>query len=327
MKFRLVATAFSTASKLALCFAPEAGAQNFPTRPVRVIVPSPPGGGPDTIARLMSPPMAHALGQAVVIENRPGGNGVAAMLELINSPADGYTTALPDSSHWAIFPQIQKEVPYDFLRDTAPIGLIFVGPQYVTVLASHPAKDLRELIAMARAKPGSMRYGTAGFGGVVHLWGETFKSKLGLDVAYVPYKGSGQLMEAILRGEIDYGMPGYTNIKGYVESGKLRVLASGWGRRFPATPDVPTVAEAAGLPGFDFAGVLGMIGRAGTPRPVIDRLSAALNKSLADPELLKRALGFGLEITPSTPEQYDALVRADIRKFGEAIKAANIPPQ
>lgn len=138
---------------------------------------------------------------------------------------------------------------------------------------------------------------------------------------------SGQLVEGILRGEVTYGLPGYSNIKGYVESGKLRVLASGSGKRFPATPDVPTVAEAAGLPGFDFAGVLGMIGRVGTPRPVIDRLSAALNRGLADPEVAKRALTFGVELIPSTPEQFDAHIRADIKKFGEAIKAANIPAQ
>jgi len=306
------------------CFASSACAQDFPVKPVRIIVGYVPGGAPDFIVRLLAQPMGAALGQPILVENRAGGSGVPAILEMMNSPADGYTVLNADPSHWAIFPAIQPGLPYDAVRDFAPIGLAFISAAFVAVRTSSPVKDLRELIALAKAKPGELQYGTPGVGSVTHLSLGTFGSLTGMNIQHIPYKGGGQTLEALLRGDIAFTMTTMGLLAPHVKAGNLRVLAVANTARFEAYPDVPTIAEAAGLPGFGFSPTSALVARAGTPRPIIDKLSAALGKAALRPDVVEKALASGNQMAPGTPEQLAEIIRTDIKKYAEAVKIVGV---
>ena len=312
---------------LAFCASPIARAQDFPSKTVRLIVLTSPGGGPDLTARLLMQPMESLLGKPVVVENKAGGGGVAGILDLLNSPADGHTILVPDASHWAIYPLLTRDAPYDGRRDFAPIGLIWSAPLYLAAQASAPFKDVRELVALVRAKPGTLNYGAANIGGVVYLLAETFRRSLALEIAPVSYKGGSDTNKALLSGEVLFGWVGYTSALNFVSSGKLKLLAVSSATRFPLTPDIPTAAEAANLPGFDFTAQLGLVARTGTPRPIMDKLSTALLKSLDNPEVKAGHIRLGLELTPTTPDKFEAIIRADIEKYAKAIKLAGLRQQ
>ena len=309
------------------CLASTAFAQEFPNRPLRIIVLTLPGGGPDLAARLLAQQMTPLLGKQIVVENRPGGGGIPGLQELLGQPSDGHTLAVPDSSHWGMLPVLRAELPYNTVRDFAPIGLIFTGPQFVVVLDSMPVNTLQEFIALARAKPGTLQMGSVGVGGLIYFYVETFKTSLGLDINHINYKGGADSVSALLRGEISSAAISLAAISSHVKSGRMKLLAVGTKARSRFAPDVPTVAEAAGIPDFDFAGQLGMIARAGTPKPIIDKLSDALQKAVLHPDVVARAAVAGLEMTPSTPEQLGDLIRSDLKKFAQAAKASGIKLQ
>jgi len=310
----------------AICLSMSAAAQTFPARPLRIIVAYGPVGGPDTVSRLIAPLIGADLGQTVVIENRGGGAGMPAINEVLNSPADGHTLFVPDAGHWAITPALQ-DVTYDFMRDFAPVGMVFSGPQIYVVLSSTGIKSLRELIDLAKAKPGVLNYGSPGIGSVHHLQGEVFKSGLGIDIRHVPYRGGGEMTEALLRGDVQFAFLALAALLPHVKSGKLTMLAVSSNTRFRGAPELPTVAEVTGMADFSFLGQMGVVVKAGTPRPVIDRVSGALRKALTNQAAADRVFTTsGIELMPTTPEQFADLIRADIAKYTRAVKVSGARP-
>lgn len=306
---------------------PAVQAQDFPSRRIRVLVSTGAGGTPDTVSRLVSQQMSSAFGQPVVVENRMGAGGTAAVAELLNSPPDGHTVFMSDVGQWAIFPAMQLKPPYDPLRDFAPIGLVFTSNVFIASRADLPAKTLRELIELAQSRPGAINYATPGIGSYHHLVMEYLASKVGAKFTHVPFRASSEGMESVLRGDTQLILNSVTSLAPHVKTDKVRLLAVLSSARAKLHPDVPTAAEAASLPGFGFPGTAGFVARAGTAKPIIDRLSGALVKALQQPEVIERINSLGTEATPSTPEQFAELMRADIKKYAEAIKLAGVKAQ
>ena len=244
--------------------------------------------------------------------------------EFLRSPADGYTLLMPDSSQWAVLPALRSELPYETLRDFAPVGLVFTSTLFIVALDTFSANNLGELITLARANPGSLHIGSIGTSGLLSIFAATFRASLGLDMTYVPYKGGADLVAALLRGEVPVAVISTASISPFVKSGKMRLLAAGSKVRAKFAPDVPTIAEAAGLPDFDFAGQMGMVTRSGTPQPIIDKLSAILNNASLQPEVVSKAAAIGIDMTPTSPAQLADLMRNDLKKFAQAIKISGI---
>lgn len=304
-----------------------AGAQDYPAKPIRVVVPYPPGAGPDFVARLLAQRIGPMTGQSVVVENRAGSGGVPAILEMMRSPADGYTVFASDQGHWSIYPAMNSNAAYDPQRDFAPVSLVLYAVQFIVSRTSFPAKDLGELIARARAVPGEVRYSSYGVGGLAHLTVEAFASDLGLKLLHAPYPGGVPAMEAVLRGDVDFSVLSIGQFQPHVHSGKLRPIAVVTPPRHKALPNVPTIAEAAPLPGFEFPAVAGWVLRAGTPRPLVDRLSALVAKAEQSQEVIEKMEGFGFEARYSTPEQMAEQMRSDYRKMARIVRALGIASQ
>ncbi len=302
------------------------GAQEFPLRPIKLLLPYAPGGSSDLASRLAAQYMGPVLGQSVLVENKPGGGGVPAIAELMRAAPDGHTIFGAEAGQWAILPAARADLPYNFLRDFAPIGLVYTAQQAIVVRDSVPARNLQELIALARAKPGSLQYGSPQIGGLHHLIMESFKAALGLNMGHVPYKGSGDSVQALLRGDVPIIMSGITAVAPYMKTGQVRLLAVASQTRALQAPEVPTIIEAAGLTGFHFAGQLGLVAPIATPRPVIDKLSAALRKGALHPDAVARAAVTGVDMTPSTPEVLAEVIREDIRKYTAAVKVSGLVP-
>lgn len=299
-------------------------AQEYPTKAIRTLIPYPAGSGPDIMARVIGQQMAGTLGQPFVIDNKGGGGGVPAILELKNAAPDGYTVLELDSSQWAMYPALRPNAPYDAARDFAPVGLIYTAPVFIYTRADSPYKDLRELVAAARAKPGKMQYGVTGLGGLMHVVGEAFKNSGNLDVLPIAYQASQQSLAGVVSGDLDYAIAGYGSLLPQIQAGKVRALAASTNTRNKDAPDVPTIAEALGVPTFNFAVQYGMVGHSGTPKPVLDKLAAALAKALAQPDVAQRAKALSLDLTPLTPEQFSELIRSDIAKYSQTVKAARL---
>ncbi len=302
-------------------------AQDFPSRPLRVVVPYPPGSSPDVVSRLLASHLPQVLGQGAVVENRPGGGGVAAILDMMRAPADGYTVLAADMAHWGIYPAMQPNAPYDPLRDFAAIGVIFTGMPYFSVRSASPARELKDLVAMARAKPGELRYASFGVGSQAHLVVEALAAEVGMKVVHVPYQGGVPALESLLRGDVDFSVLALGHVTPHVKTGALRVLAVVGPARSKAMPGVPTVAEAAGVPGFNFGAAAGWITRSGAPKANIDKLSAAMARVAQIPEFIEKASSFGAEPTPSTPEQMAEIIRNDVKKMAQAVKVSGASTQ
>ena len=315
-----------TAALVAPLVANGAEAQEFPTRPMRMIVTVSPGGGPSLAATLLSEQMGPILGQSMVVDHRAGGGGVPGIMESLNAPADGHTLIVLDSQHWAIGPAMSPDLPYDTLRDLAPIGSVYKSVQVVVANSNFPAKDLRELIAMAKAKPGSIQYGALGGGSVHQLIMESLKAAASIDLQHIPYKGGSQAIAGLLAGDVPIACAGLNNVLPSVQAGRIRILAVSASRRTKQTPDIPTVAEIVGQPDFNFAGELGLFARAGTFRSTLEKIGAAFRKASAQPDLVARAFKGGLSIDPTTPEELTETIRADIRRYGLAVKLAGLSP-
>lgn len=296
--------------------------QEFPSRPVKIIVPYAPGGAADVVARVIALPMGETLGQQFIAENRPGGGGIPGVEALLTAAPDGHTLILSDAGKWAVNPALYAKLPYDPLRDFAPVGSATLVTLFIVAHESVPVKNLRELIALVKSKPGSFNYASSGTGTVHHLTMEAFKAALGLDIVHVPYKGTGQSIPALLGGQVSMAVAGLTSITAHVKSGKVRVLAANTRKRSAFAPDVPTVEEH-GVPDFDFGGEQALLVRAGTPRPYIDKLAAALRQAVRRPEVVQRFTAIGVEaVTDSTPERVAATIRADIERYARAVKAS-----
>ena len=261
-------------------------AQNYPARPIRLIVPFGAGGGTDNLARIIEPHVSKALGQSIIIDNRPGGGSVIGTDAVVKSPPDGYTLVMTDSSI-AVNPSLMKSMPYDTLKDLEPVTLLATAPVILVAHPKVPARTLKDFVALAKAQPGKLNYASGGNGSSTHLGGELLKLVAGINVVHVPYKGAGPAMNDLIGGHVDVMFSGISSARPYLEAGTLRALAVTREKRNPAVPDVPTFAEV-GFADVTASTYWGVLAPKGTPKEAIDRLSAEFAKALSDPEIVSR---------------------------------------
>jgi tripartite-type tricarboxylate transporter receptor subunit TctC len=297
-------------------------AQPYPSKPVRFIVTFAAGGGTDLVARAVAPKMSENLGQPILVENRPGANGAVGAEAVAKSVPDGYTVCVCAAGTMAIGPHLTKQ-PFDPLRDFAPVSPIATSPFIVTVHPSVQATSIQELVALAKANPGKINFGSSGVGGAPHLSTELFKNMAGVDMVHVAYKGLGPAMTDLLGGQIQFMLADIGVVAPHLKSGKLRGLAITGRSRSPVFPELPTVAEA-GLPGYAAGTWYGLFAPAGTPAPILARLSAAVREALAMPEVGAALIAQGVEPASMTPEQFASFAREEYAKWGGIIRSAGI---
>ena len=300
-----------------------ARAQDWPAKPVRMVVPYAAGGLPDTMARILSVRLGEALGQQVLIDNRGGAGGIAGTDLVAKSLPDGYTLLVADVGQVAINPHVYARLPYDPLKDLVPVSLIGTTSLFLVANPSVPARTFTELVALARSSPGQLNYGSSGTGSIHHLATEALKAALKLDIVHVPYKGMGQAVPALLGGQVAFLYSALPAIESHVKAGKLTLLAISTPRRSAQAPDVPTVEEL-GLPGYDFAPEIGMLAPAGTPAPIVIRLAAEIARAAKNPDVAQRFQQLGIEPVGSTPEAYGARIRAAYDRYGQVVKIAGV---
>jgi tripartite-type tricarboxylate transporter receptor subunit TctC len=294
----------------------------FPSKPVRILVGFSPGGSNDIVARLIAPKLSEGLGQQVVVDNKPGAGGNIAASAMLSAPADGHTLMMCTTGTLSIQPHLIK-APFNPETDLLPVTQIANAPYLLLVNAALPVKDVKELLAYAKAKPGIINFASSGNGTGGHLAGEMLKARAGIDIVHVPYKGTGQAMTDLLAGQVSMIFDQPVSSMPYAQSGKLRILAVASPRRLPALPDVPTVAES-GIPAFDPVTWTGLCAAKGTPAAAIERVQREVAKVLAMPEISKRLIQDGLEPVGSTPQKFREFLAADKRKWGGVIKESNI---
>ncbi|MGV3652754.1 MAG: Bug family tripartite tricarboxylate transporter substrate binding protein [Noviherbaspirillum sp.] len=307
----------------ALCGATGMARASWPDKPIRFIVPYPPGGIGDATSRAIAQRMAKVFNQPVVVENRPGGNQVIASQALAGSPADGYTMLLASIANMSINPTAFRKLPYDPQRDFAPVSLLFQAPLFLVVDARLPVRNVQDLIALARSRPGKLTYASIGTGSSVHLAGELFNAQARIETLHVPYKGSAPAITDMLGGQVDMMFDGGTSSLPHVKAGKLRVLAVTSSKRSLHQPDVPTMEEA-GLPGYALTSWWGLVVPSGTPAAAINRLQAAWKQVSADAELQQAFSKDGIEFLYTEPEQFSAFVRGETERLGTLIKKSQI---
>ena len=311
-------------SGIALAASFAAHGQDYPDRPIKIIVPYPPGGAVDTVARGVGQPLSEALKQPVVIDNKPGAGANIGMEAAARSAPDGYTLLMASNgiaTNMALFPDLK----FDGRRDFAPVARVGYAPLVIVVPASSPAKSLKDLIAMAKAEPGKLTYASAGNGSSGHLAGELLKSTAKIDVLHVPYEGGAPAITDLLGERISFMPINPVEVIGHIRAGKLRALAVASDKRFPSLPDVPTVAEA-GLPGYEASVWWGLVAPAATPPDIVRKLNAETNKALNDPAIAKKLTEQGVVITPGTPEQFGAFIKSQTELWSGVIKSAGIRP-
>jgi len=307
---------------LALLFPLAALAQDaYPSKPVRMILPFPPGGGTDILGRLIADKLSAALGQPVVAENRGGAGGNVGAEAAAHSAPDGYTLVLVAPS-LAISPTLYSKLNYDPVKDLTPISLVAVAPNVIVTQPSMPP-TLREFIALVKEKPGAFNFGSGGAGTSNHLAGELFNLVAGVKLVHIPYKGVNLAMQDVLAGSIHFVVIGAAAAAPHIRAGKLRALAVINKERLPALPEVPTVAEA-GLPNFEVTTWYGVLAPTGTPRPIITRLNAELVKAMHSPDVKERLAKQGTDPLTSTPEEFAAYIKQEIAKWGDVIRKANL---
>lgn len=298
-----------------------AAAQNYPSKPVRFVIPFAPGGSTDTLARAMGGKLSELLNQQVVIDNRPGANGDIGTSIVARAVPDGYTIVLGYIANFGIGPSLYDKMPYDPVKDFAPITQVAGASNILVIHPSLPAKNFKEFIAYSKANPKKVTFASASVASVGHLTGELLNDLAGIDMVHVPYKGSGQAISDLVGGHIKVMISGMASTLPHVKSGKLRGIATTGARRTPATPDLPTIAES-GFPGFEATSWFGVLAPAGTPRPVVARLNKDIIRALQDPAVAKRLADVGFEITTGTPEQFAAYIQAEIKKWAKVVKAS-----
>ena len=295
--------------------------QSWPSKPLRYVVPFPPGAFNDTLARTLSTELVKTLGQPVVVENRPGGNTIPATEFAAKSPADGYTlygAALPFSVIQSLY-----KTPFDVTRDFAPITLAGVTPNLLVANPGAPVNSVKELIAYARANPGKLNYASTGNGTSNHLSFELFKSMTGINVTHVPYKGSAPAVTDLISGQVQVMFDNTPNVLPHVRAGKLKALGVSSKTRTPLAPDVPSVDEA-GVPGYDVGVWFGVLTVAGTPRDIVQRLNAEIVKILTAPEVKERFGRIGVEVVAGTPEHFSTFLRSEVARWAKVVQDANI---
>ena len=308
---------------LAALLALPAAAQNYPTKPIRILIAQAPGSATDNISRVLSGKLGERLGQPFVIEARPGAGGTVGTDIAARSPADGYTLFMANNSTHGANPAVYRKLPYDAVKDFAPIILIASTPYVLTVHPSLPVKNVRELIAMAKKLPGELNYGSAGNGSTHHLSGELLKTMAGIDMVHVPYKGTTPALTGLLSGEVSAMFFTVVGIQPHAKSGKARALAVTTPKRSSLMPELPTMAEA-GVPGFEVTSWFGLLAPAGTPAAIVSRLNAETLKVLALPEVTGALKKLGFDVAGGTPEQFSGHIKSEVEKFTRLAKATGI---
>jgi tripartite-type tricarboxylate transporter receptor subunit TctC len=303
--------------------AADAIAQAYPSRPIKFVVPFPPGGNLDFLARVIQPKLSEFLGATIVVDNRGGAAGIVGAEYAAKQPADGYTIFLGNTGTMGLYPVVYPKLPYDALKDFAAIGQIAASPTLMAIHPSVPVKSLQEFIAFAKKNPGKLTCAVAGLGSLLHFASEMLKTQAGIDMLLVPYKGSGPAVTDLIGGQVDLMLDAPSVTMPYIKAGRLKAIAVIGKTRLAPLPEVPTFEEA-GLKNFEAAGWQGLLVPTGTPAAAVAKLSGALMKTLEQPEVREKFIEQGLDPAPSTPEQFAAHIRSEIEKWGRLAKAANI---
>jgi tripartite-type tricarboxylate transporter receptor subunit TctC len=308
---------------LLVCAATGAAAQGYPAKPIKIIVPFAPGGNVDITARLVAPGLAEALGQPVVVENKPGAGGTIGADLVAKSPPDGYTLLMGSNSTFSVAPSLYPKNPYHPLRDFAPVAMIASAPFVLVINPAASAKTTADLVAQAKANPGKLTMSSAGTGSSNHLVGELFQEISGARFTHIPYKGSGQALTDLMGGQVDLHFDQITSAASHIQGGKLRALLVTAPQRVAMLPNVPTAAEA-GYAQFHATNVTGLIAPAGTPREIIDKLNAATRKVIAQDAVKEKFAGLGAEAVGGTPEEFGVYIKDDFSKWTRIVKDANV---
>ena len=318
---RLITTALLTLALLPSQIAIAAAQASWPSKPLRIIVAWPPGGAADITCRHLQQPLAAALGQPVVIENKTGGGGLVGTEATVRSAPDGYTIGLVISS-LASHPALNATMPYDAVKDVQPITIVTRAPNVLLVHPSSPLKSVADLVAAAKAAPGKLNYATSGNGTAQHLGFEHFKLSTGIDMVHVPYRGAGPALNDLVAGQVQIGILNIAGAMPHIQAGRLRALAVSGPKRSAMAPDVPSLADT--VPGFDFTEWFALVGPAGIPEDVVAKLHAAIKTAAQDPGFVAKMKDVGLELDLDTPADFKALIAAEIKKMAELVKKANI---
>lgn len=294
-------------------------AAEWPDKPIRVILSVPAGATPDVTARLVFPGLSQQLGVSLVADNRAGGGGVIGAEIAAKSAPDGYTLFISSPGALTILPHMRKNIPYDTIRDFAPISLISIGPFVLMTHPSVPAKSIKELIALAKAQPGKLNYASAGNGVANHLAGELFKQMAGVDIVHVPYKGAPQAVTDVLAGHMNMMFNSVAPIVGFIKTGKVKVLGIASLQRSPQLPDVPTIHES-GVPGFEAVNWFGMFAPAKTPRKIVNRVNSALVQTIKTPDMQAQFIKLGADPVGSSVEEFTAFVKRDMEKYEKVVR-------
>ena len=313
--------AFALAALLAA--APAWGQMGYPAKPVRIVVPFPPGQAADIFARMLADRLSATWGQQVVVENRGGGGGVPGVMAVKEAAPDGYTWLVGTSGTLGVNPSVYAKIPYDPLKDFAPASNIFIAPLIVIAHPSFEPRTIPELVAAAKQAPGRINYASAGPGTAQHMTGELFKSRAGVDLVHIPYKGSGPGITDLMGGQVPIMFDSVASALPHIKSGRVRAIAVTTAGRIPQLPEVPSIAES-GYPGFEGVGWSGIVLQAGTAREIVERVSADIQKSLNDPQLRERIIDRGGIPDPRTPQGYADFIRAEIEKWAQVAKTANV---
>ncbi len=320
---RRTAIALTLLPMALLCAPLPAAAQSFPDRPNKIIVPFGAGSAVDTIARAIAAQVAEQTGQAVLVDNRTGANGIIAAEAAAKSPADGYTLFMPNDGIMAANPALHAKLPYDPIKDFAPVTLTSTVPLVLVGNPAFAAKTVPELIALAKAKPGSINYSSTGSGSAQHLAMEFFIEAAGVKMTHVPYKAMGPALTDVIAGTVPLMFSGMSNVIALVKDGKLRVYGVSTPKRSTAMPDAPTIAEA-GLPGYGYAAWNGIVAPAATPPEVVRKLHSEFAKAIANPALRAKLASLGFDLVGAGPEEFGNLIKTDVARLGKLVRAAGI---
>ena len=298
-------------------------AQDYPNKPIKLVVGYVPGGSPDSLARILGEQLTQILGQQIIVDNRPGAGGTLASAAVAKAPADGYTLMVGETGQMVIAPYLMKGLPYDPVKDFTPIGLVGSTP---LVLAVNPKasklKTVQDLIREAKANPGKLSYGSSGIGSIHHVAAEVFKADAGIDLLHVPYKGTGQSVPGLLAGDVPVLMTSLTGVLSHVRAGTVNLLAVSSATRYPGTPDTPTIGET--IKGYDYSSEMGILAPANLPPPILDKLVKAVREAAGRPDLQEKMKAASIIVNVGTPEAYAENIRQNLKKYERAVKLANV---
>jgi tripartite-type tricarboxylate transporter receptor subunit TctC len=325
VKTKSVLSMFAAAAALMVSMGVQAQAQAWPNKPIRLVIPFPPGNTTDIMARLMAPRMAERLGQPVIVENRPGASGMLGLDFVARSAPDGYTFAAGQGGNLAVLPHTSKSVPYDALKDFTPIAVSTANYLVVVGATNAPFKTLPEMIAWAKANPGKLTVASNGEGGFPHLIFEQLRMMAGFSFNHIPYKGSAQIATELMGGQVMAGVDGVTGLTPHIKSGRINLLAVTSKARTPQWPDAPAAAEA--VPGYESGGWFGWVGPAGMPREIVARLNEEINRAMKHPDIVEKLSAAGLTMLYESPDFFAELIRSEHAKYGKLVKAIGFKPQ